>query len=148
MKKILWQSLAIVLLITANTACQKAEKEEIAKEKPECGTCPKICLKTLTKKWANTQTRVDNLSATGTIVSSYDIYPVGYFELLSTMDYKVLSNGVPLEGKWKINESCQLTLDAGQPLERTFDILKLTADSLVIYNKKPGIAHTQRYVKF
>jgi len=141
--------MASAMLMIAIGACQKSEKEEITKVKPpECGTCPKICLKTLTVKWANTKTRVDNLSPAGTIVSSYDMFPVGYFDLLATNDYKVLSNGVPLDGKWKISADCLLVLDEGKPLERSFEILKLTADSLVIYNKQPGIAYTQRYKKF
>lgn len=101
----------------------------------------------LTKKWANVFTQIDSYSPNGTtIASSAVIKPVGFFQLTADGAYRVLSDGVPLNGKWTANSSyCQITLDTLAPAQRTFEIVKATADSLVIRRKAGNLVYTQHY---
>jgi hypothetical protein len=61
--------------------------------------------------------------------------------------YEVVSNGVSRTGSWEITDSCLLRLDRDRRLDRSFNILKVTSDSLVIYTKRGNIAYTQHYSK-
>ncbi|SHN17824.1 hypothetical protein [Mucilaginibacter sp. OK098] len=100
------------------------------------------------KKWSNTFTEIDTYNSTGAIASKSFIYPVGYFQLSANSTYNVLSNSVPLTGVWDITDSCKLLLDKGTPLERQFDVLKLSTDSLTLHRKDNNIVYTQHYVSF
>jgi len=101
----------------------------------------------MVKKWVNTYIQQDNYSSDGaTVVSSNLIYPIGFFELNSDSTYRVVSNNVPLNGKWSMNiDKCDLTLDAGTSLARTFEIVKASADSLIIRRKAGNVAYIQHY---
>ncbi|MEO6851588.1 MAG: hypothetical protein ABI166_13185 [Mucilaginibacter sp.] len=101
----------------------------------------------ITKKWLNTYTREDNYNSDGSeVASSTIIKPVGFFELNTDGTYRVLSNNVPLNGKWVANATnCELTLDTTTNLQRTFEIVMATNDSLIIRRKAGNIAYTQHY---
>lgn len=100
------------------------------------------------KKWSNTFTEIDVYNTGGTIDSKTFIYPVGYFQLSSNSTYSVLSNGVPLAGVWDVTDSCKLLLDKGTSLERQFDVLKLSPDSLTLHRKNNNTVYIQHYVAF
>ena len=107
-----------------------------------------IDINKLTKKWYNTKTLIEYTNSDGRVTSSGWIYPVGFFEVKVNKDYHVYSNGVTRLGIWELNENtCQLVLDKNRELERYFDVLKLTSDSLVI-RKHVGTyeINTQYYV--
>lgn len=100
----------------------------------------------LTKKWKNTVTTIDEFNSLGNVINSYNIYPIGYFQLFKNNKYEVFSDGNSLNGKWEINiKNCNLILDKGSDLERCFIVKKLTSDSLVIYRRDDNIAYTQKY---
>ncbi len=101
------------------------------------------------KKWSNTFTEIDTYNQAGTsIVSKSFIYPIGYFQLSSNSTYNVVSDGVPLSGTWDVNDSCKLVLDAGTQLERKFNVMLLSKDSLTLSRKDNGIMYIQHYVSF
>ena len=100
------------------------------------------------KKWSNTFTEIDTYNSAGAIDSKSFIYPIGYFQLNTNSTYNVLSNGVPLTGVWDVTDSCKLLLDKGTPLQRQFDVLKLSNDSLTLRRKDNNIVYTQHYVSF
>lgn len=105
------------------------------------------CAPYLTKKWANAYTQIDTYNSDGvTLAGTSTIHPVGFFQLSSDGTYRVLSDNVPLNGSWIANEDyCQVTLDSATSLQRTFDILKASNDSLVIRRKAGNIIYTQHY---
>jgi len=78
---------------------------------------------------------------------SYRIYPTGIFKLNSDSTYNVMSDDVPLNGKWMVNSDCSITLDQNSSNKRTFAIVKLTQDSLVISRKDESTLtiYTQHY---
>lgn len=104
----------------------------------------------LTQKWINTLIRIDTYGSDGiTIADSRIIKPVGFFQLTADGNYRVLSDNVPLNGKWNANSSyCQLTLDTATTIQRTFEIVKANADSLVIRRKTGNIVYTQHYKSY
>lgn len=104
----------------------------------------------LERKWLNVYTQEDTYSNDGsTITGSTTIYPVGFFEINPDSTYRVWSNNVPLNGKWKASSSyCQLMLDSGTNNPRTFEIVKASGDSLVIRRKDGNVAYTQHYVAY
>jgi hypothetical protein len=104
----------------------------------------------LEKKWVNAFTEEDTYSSDGTtITGSTVIHPVGFFELYSDSTYRVVSDNVPLNGKWSANSSyCQITLDTGKSNQRTFEIVKANDDSLVIRRKDGNVAYIQHYAVY
>ena len=104
----------------------------------------------LERKWLNVYTQEDTYSNDGsTITGSTTIYPVGFFEISPDSTYRVWSDNVPLNGKWKASSSyCELMLDSGTNIPRTFEIVKASGDSLVIRRKDGNIAYTQHYVAY
>jgi hypothetical protein len=99
-------------------------------------------------RWDNTVIEQQTYNGEN-VYPSYTIYPNGNFTLNSDYTYTRLSNNDYLEGKWLVNSNCQLVLDKGTNLERSFDIQKLTADSLIIW-RKDTLAHAnylQKYIK-
>jgi hypothetical protein len=103
----------------------------------------------LTKKWMNTFTDLSTYNNTGTtLISTYRIHPAGYFQLNPDDAYNVFSDNVPLSGKWIINAQCQLVLDSGTTLQRNFNLVKLTNDSLIIQRKQGNLVYTQHYKLF
>ncbi|RWY49293.1 hypothetical protein [Mucilaginibacter gilvus] len=99
-------------------------------------------------KWANTFTEIDTYNAAGVVESRVFIHPIGYFQLNSNATYNVLSDNVPLSGKWDITDSCQLVLDPGITLERKFEVVKLTNDSLTLRRKDGNKLYTQHYAPY
>jgi hypothetical protein len=100
------------------------------------------------KKWANTFTEIDVTNSAGVVQSKSYIYPLGYFQLNSSSTYNVLSDNYPLSGNWTITDSCQLELDAGTALDRKFDVLLLTADSLTLKRTATGFTYIQHYAAY
>lgn len=93
--------------------------------------CPS--LSSLQYRWDNAVTQEASYKSG---VAVHYIYPVGYFKLNPDASYNVLSNNVALNGTWGIaSEGCLLVLDKNKPNERSFDVQKVTADSLIIWRK-------------
>ncbi|MFD0793248.1 hypothetical protein ACFQZX_06435 [Mucilaginibacter litoreus] len=99
------------------------------------------------KQWDNTETEIQYYNENGSY-SSYIIHPAGYFTL-STNTYERFSDGDFLAGNWKVDNECRLVLDPGTNLERSFEIQKLTNDSLVIWRKDlvNRTNYLQKYIK-
>jgi len=95
---------------------------------------PKPCFdKTqIEKQWRNVYTLVEDCDQHGKVLGSYKLYPEGTFTLTANGNYHVMSDNVPLDGKWQIDANCKLTLDAGDSNKRTFAIEEITGSSLVI----------------
>lgn len=130
--------------LTLNYSCKKTP-DAVAKLKKSCLYNIKI---DYFKKWANTFTEIDSTSASGAVKHKSYIYPLGYFQLDSNSTYHVLSDYIPLSGTWTITDSCQLELDQGTSLDRKFDVLSLTNDSLTIRRKEIGVTYIQHYVAY
>lgn len=95
-----------------------------------------VTLPSIEHQWNNTYTIIKNYTGTNTITKTNTIYPIGYFKINSNKTYNVLSNSVPLNGTWLIDSlNCQLTLDKGKSLQRSFNITLVTNDSLTIVRK-------------
>jgi hypothetical protein len=105
----------------------------------------------LTKQWDNSKTFYFDYNATANLITNpYLIYPVGYFKLNTDLTYNVLSDGVPLNGSWKLGQPyCMLDLDATKSNARSFEVVKITPDSLVIWRKDAAVskAYLQYYLK-
>lgn len=101
----------------------------------------------MVKKWVNTFTEEDTYNSDGSIVTGTTIiHPIGFFELNSDSTYRVVSDNVPLNGKWKMNtDLCELTLDTGTSRQRTFEIVRADKDSLIIRRKDGNVAYIQHY---
>jgi hypothetical protein len=98
------------------------------------------------KKWSNAFIEIDIYNAAGTIVQDRSfIYPNGFFQLNSNARYQVLSDGVPHNGTWTFSNNCQLVLDSGTNVQRSFDVLKLNSDSLTIRRKDGNMVYIQHY---
>ena len=134
--------IAIIVVLFTVQSCSKT-KSAIEKLKKSCLYNSKI---DYFKKWANTYTEIDQLSATGTVQSKSIIYPLGYFQLNSNSTYNVLSDNVPQNGAWDVTDSCQLVLDPKTELERKFDVVLLRNDSLIIQRKSGTIMYIQHYI--
>ncbi|TWR28221.1 hypothetical protein FPZ42_03130 [Mucilaginibacter achroorhodeus] len=99
--------------------------------------------------WDNTETEYQYYDD-NEIYSRYTERPVGYFWLKPNTMYERESNGNYLAGSWTVDGECRLTLDKGdKKLERSFEIQKLTNDSLIIW-RKDTLAHAnylQKYIR-
>jgi hypothetical protein len=100
------------------------------------------------KKWANAFTVIQTTNNDGKVIVEKTIYPIGYFWLNNDGSYKVLSNGDPRGGAWDVTDSCKLVLDPKTAIERNFDVLQLTADSLTLRRKDGNTIFVQHYAKF
>ncbi|WP_423147526.1 hypothetical protein [Rubrolithibacter danxiaensis] len=110
--------------------------------------CPFINNPMLNKNWKNVYTETYDYDNSGSLISSSLLYPIGYFQINTDSTYNVYSDNVPLDGKWEINESgCNLVLDKGTNLERYFEIVKLSSDSLVIRRETGVRTYIQHYSK-
>jgi hypothetical protein len=144
MRKIFTFYTIVIAAITALSSCVK-DQTAIDDLKKSCLYDDKV---DYFKRWANTFTEIDTYNAAGAIESRAFIHPIGYFQLNSNSTYNVLSDNVPLSGAWDITDSCQLVLDPKAPLERKFDVLKLTNDSLTLRRKAGNKLYTQHYVAY
>lgn len=99
------------------------------------------------KKWANAFTVVQTTDDAG-VVHSKTIYPIGYFWINNDGTYRTLSNFIPKAGKWDVNDSCKFVLDPLNSNQREFDVVKLTADSLVLSRKAGKTVYINHYVAF
>ncbi len=145
MKKNLTYSLvAIITVLFTLQSCTKTPSA-IEKLKKSCLYSNKI---DYFKKWANTYTEIDLLTPSGAVQSKSFIYPLGYFQLSSDGTYAVLSDNVPQNGNWTINDSCQLVLDPLSNIERRFDVLLLSNDSLTIRRTTPTTRYIQHYTPY
>jgi hypothetical protein len=95
--------------------------------------CPDLA--SLQYRWDNVTTLEASYKGNSVFNTRY-LFPVGYFKLNTDASYNVLSNGSAYSGTWGISQpGCLLVLDKNKPQERSFDVQKLTADSLVIWRK-------------
>jgi hypothetical protein len=98
------------------------------------------------KKWSNAFIEIDIYNTAGTVLQDHSIiYPYGYFQLNNNASYQVLSDNVPHNGTWAVSDSCQLILDSGTSIQRSFDVLKLSNDSLTIRRKDGNMVYIQHY---
>jgi len=102
----------------------------------------------IVQTWRNDYIQVQD-HGSKEVAESYKLYPVGIFQLKKDGTYTVVSDEVPLEGKWLINPDCSLTLDKNSSNQRTFTVVRLSADSLVISRKDPATLtlYVQHYAK-
>jgi hypothetical protein len=111
-----------------------------------------ICLNNSTidylKRWSNNFTQVDTYDGSGKLQKTSVTHPDGYFQLNSDFTYNLQNDGAPINGKWSINDSCQLVLNAHTSTEIRFSVIKLTADSLVIRQKSGNMVYTQHFGLF
>ncbi|MDB5146689.1 MAG: hypothetical protein JWQ57_709 [Mucilaginibacter sp.] len=138
----------IVKLTTDSLTIRKKIGDNIITQYFASYSCSCQCY--LEKKWINAYTEEDTYSSDGsTVTGTTTIHPIGFFELNSDSTYRVVSNNVPLNGKWKANSSfCELTLDTGTSRQRTFEIVKANDDSLVIRRKEGNVAYIQHYAAY
>lgn len=153
MKNIVAYYSFIALCFTALfTSCQKEVvngDDGDGAHMPTCAYATTENKTILEKKWGNTFTKIDTYGTTGNIQSATTINPVGFFQLNSDGTYNVFSNNATLNGSWAINKNCQLVLDSGNvALQRNFDILGLSNDSLTIRRKQGNVVYTQHYRTF
>jgi hypothetical protein len=108
---------------------------------------PCFDIKQISQKWKNEYIQMQGYNAKNSNEGSYRIYPTGIFKLNSDSTYNVMSDDVPLNGKWMVNSDCSITLDQNSSNKRTFAIVKLTQDSLVISRKDESTLtiYTQHY---
>ena len=99
------------------------------------------------KKWANAFTEVITTDENA-VVHSKTIYPLGYFWINNDGTYRTLSNFSPKSGKWDVTDSCKFVLDPGKFNEREYDVVKLTADSLVLSRKQGKTVFIQHFAVF
>ena len=144
MKKTLPYLIVIFFGLSILYSCQKTP-DAIQALKKSCLYNNKI---DYFKKWSNTFTEVDTYTSAGAIQNKSFIYPYGYFQLSSNSTYNVLSDNVPLAGTWTVTDSCKLELDPGTSLDRKFDVLELSNDSLTLRQKIGTTVYTQHYVAF
>jgi len=114
-------------------------------QKPSCFNTTQ-----LEKRWNNAYTISQYYNSTNNITNTQIDSPKGYFTLNTNGSYNVLSNNIPLDGIWQINEAnCNLVLDINTSIQRSFSVIKLTNDSLVISTKDSAnmVIRTQHYVK-
>lgn len=138
----------VVTLNSDSIVLKRTSGDTVFIQHYSCYHCPDATQ--LEHQWDNTTTAIENYDVAGNVTQTNYIFPVGYFTLNSDMTYNVFSNGVPLNGQWLLdNSSCKLVLDKGQPLERAFDIQKITNDSLTIWRKDTvqKVNYLQHYVK-
>ncbi|WP_259068414.1 hypothetical protein HDF24_09315 [Mucilaginibacter sp. X4EP1] len=144
MKFFLTYSLFAIISLSLFNSCNK-EPAAVAKLKASCLYNNKV---NYFQKWSNTFTEIDIYTTSGAIQSQSFIYPYGYFQLNSDASYNVLSDNVPLKGTWTVSDSCQLILDPGTKIQRSFDVLKLSNDSLTIRRKAGDTVYTQHYIAY
>jgi hypothetical protein len=120
--------------------------------------CPSLA--SLEFRWDNAYTlqasyQIDTLS------KSQYIYAVGYFKLNADASYNVFVGTTPsagsnvtaapvINGTWGISQpGCLLILDKNKPNERSYDVERLTTDSLIIWRKDTVIKmnYLQHYSK-
>lgn len=139
----------ILNLSTKELVVKRAKGAKVYTEHYKTANCPTNT--ELSKQWDNKKTFYFQYnSSTNTINNPYLVYPVGYFKLNTDLTYNVLSDGVPLNGSWKLGQPyCLLDLDLGKQNARSFEVVKLTTDSLVIWRKdaNTSLAYLQYYLK-
>lgn len=139
----------IMDLSATGLTVKRAVGNKIYTQRYKSASCPSVVQ--LTKQWDNTKTFYFYYNSTTNLINNpYLIYPVGYFKLNADLTYNVMSNNVPLNGSWKLGEPyCMLDLDLTKQNQRSFEIVKLTTDSLVIWRKDASAqtAYLQYYLK-
>lgn len=95
--------------------------------------CPEIM--SMEYRWDNVATITVRYGA----ISIYDAqikYPTGYIKFNTDATYNLLSNDVPYKGTWGITQpDCILVLDKSRSWEKSYQVQKLTADSLKLWYK-------------
>lgn len=128
---------------------KRVDGNKVITERYRTANCPQTI--ELLKQWDNSRTfYFDYNSSTNSIVNPYLIFPVGYFKLNTDLTYNVLSDGVPLNGSWNLGQPyCMLDLDKTKTNARSFEVVKITTDSLVIWRKDvfASRAYLQYYLK-
>lgn len=97
-------------------------------------TCPD--LGNLSFRWDNAYTVTASYKTNPPILMKE--YATGYLRLNPNASYTVFSGGVamPLSGTWGISQpGCLLVLDKNKPFEKSYDVQRLTTDTLVIWRK-------------
>ncbi|WP_299497049.1 hypothetical protein [Mucilaginibacter sp.] len=137
-KIIFWLLLPAVMLFTYS--CKKTKIES------------QICLHNSSidylKRWAVVYTQTDNYDDQGHLLKSIIVYPNGYFQINSDFTYNLFSDGVPINGKWNINENCQFVLNPNTNNERRFSVTQLSVDSLTILQSINYTKITEHYAAF
>jgi len=110
-----------------------------------------ICLRNSTlyyqKKWAAIYTRIDNNEA-GAAKKTIIIPAYGYFNINFNLTYKLFGDTEPAEGKWSVDENCNFVLNPLKGSQHSYQVKKLTADSLVISERVGAITTTLHFATF
>ncbi len=143
MKKNFTFLMLAVIIATAVSSCLKSQNALDNLKK----SCMYDSEKDYFNKWENTFTDIEKKDNSGNKVIE-TIYPIGYFQLSSDGTYSRMSNNVPLSGAWDVTDSCKLVLNPGTSLQREFEVVKLTVDSLVIRRTEGATIYIQHYAAF
>ncbi|MDQ7948072.1 MAG: hypothetical protein REI78_07450 [Pedobacter sp.] len=139
----------ILSLSASALIIKRVDGNKVITERYRTASCPTNA--ELTKQWDNSRTFYFDYNATTSLVNNPAlVFPVGYFKLNTDLTYNVMSDGVPLNGSWKLGQPyCMLDLDATKTNARSFEVVKITADSLVIWRKDAAVAkaYLQYYLK-
>ena len=136
-----YASVLLLLVCVCFSACKKELKAV---------TNADICLRNSTlyyqQKWAAIYTRIDNQEAGAkktTIIPAY-----GYFNINFNSTYKLFGDTEPAEGKWLVDENCNFVLKPVKGVQHTYQVKKLTSDSLVISERVGTITTTIHFATF
>jgi len=136
----------VLNLSSGNLVVKKVVGNTVHTEHYKTAACPSVAQ--LTKRWDNDKIFYFNyFPNTNTIFNPYLVYPIGYFKLNTDLTYNVVSNGVPLNGTWRLGlPYCMIDLDAEKYNARSFEVVKITTDSLVIWRK--DAANSKAYLQY
>ncbi|MBL4676474.1 MAG: hypothetical protein JKY70_09770 [Mucilaginibacter sp.] len=132
----------LALVLFAAISCTRPQ-ESIDRLKKSCLYSDKT---DYFKKWKSAFTEIQT-SSNGS-VTTVTTYPLGYFWINSNGTYRTLSDIAPRVGKWDVTDSCRFVTDPGKAIAREFDVVKLTADSLVLKTQIGGKTFISHFVAF
>ena len=122
----------------------------VCKKEIKAVTDADVCLRNTTlyyqKKWAAVYTRIENQESgvkKTTIIPAY-----GYFNINFNTTYKLFGDLEPTEGKWLIDDNCNFVLKPLKGTQHTYQVKKLTPDSLVISERVGATTTTLHFATF
>nr|WP_294791499.1 hypothetical protein [uncultured Mucilaginibacter sp.] len=133
-------------LLLLMCVCFSACKKEI-KAIPDADICLRNSTLYYQKKWAAIYTRIDN-SETGAAKKTVIIPAYGYFNINFNSTYKLFGDTEPAEGKWSVDENCNFVLKPLKGTQHTYQVKKLTPDSLIIAERVGAITTTLHFSTF
>src|SRR4051812_38334209 len=116
----------LILVCVCFSACKKELKAVADTD---------ICLRNSTlyyqKKWSAIYTQIESTDAGGS-KKVFNIPAYGYFNINFNYTYKLFGDTEPTQGKWLVDENCNFILKPVKGVQHTYQVKKLTPDSLII----------------